>query len=69
MPSICYKKLWQLLSLSISEIGEEIDFLKQSMAVGTPPPFISRRIIILKCNKIFFIKLKCLKCRYLNPLD
>lgn len=53
MPSICYKKLWQLLPLSISEIGEEIDFLKQSMAVGTPPPFISRRIIILKCNKIF----------------
>lgn len=70
MPSICYKNLWQLLSVNVSEIGEEIDFLKQSMALDESLPFIPRRIIILKCNKIFFyIKLRCLKCRYLNPVD
>lgn len=70
MPSIYYKNLWQLLSVTVSEIDEEIDFLKQSMAIDESLPSISRRIIILKCNKIFFyIKLRCLKCRYLNPMD
>lgn len=70
MPSIYYKNLWQLLSVNVSEIGEEIDFLKQSMALDESLPFISRRIILLKCNKIFFyIKLRCLECRYLNPGD
>lgn len=53
MPGIYYKDLWQLLSASISEIGEEIDFLKQSMALGASLPFISGRIMILKCNNIF----------------
>lgn len=55
MPSIYYKNLWQLLSVNVSEIDEEIDFLKQSMALDESLPFISRRIIILKCNKIFFL--------------
>lgn len=53
MPSVYYKNLWQLLSVSICEIGEEIDFLKQSMSLSASLPFISRRIIILKCSKIF----------------
>lgn len=70
MPSIYYTNLWQLLSVNVSERGEEIDFLKKSMALDESLPFIPRRIIILKCNKIFFcIKLRCLKCRYLNLVD
>lgn len=70
MPNIYYTNLWQLLSVNVSERGEEIDFLKQSMALDESVPFIPRRIIILKCNKIFFcIKLRCLKCRYLNLVD
>lgn len=55
MPGIYYKNLWQLLSVNVSEIGEEINFLKHSMALDESLPFISRRIIILKCNKIFFL--------------
>lgn len=46
--SIHSTNLWQLFSVSISEIGEEIDFLKQSMDLAVPPPLISEQIIILK---------------------
>lgn len=53
MPSVYYKDLRQLLSVSIGEIGEEIDFLTQSMAPGASLPFVSGGIMILKCNKIF----------------